>query len=147
MTSIYDDVNYIELLNTMAQNEDNQIHNKIDNKCHYEKSDEVIKLFEYINQKKMFEKLLKKTLKKLNKTNPALESAKYHILCLHANRYNRFIIRIEYNILIYEWKKMRNMRKDYKKWDWEWSWKLMTYFKKSPEIFIHYKNDINKKND
>jgi hypothetical protein len=148
MTCIYDDVNYIELINAMIPNEDNQFPNIIDAVCHCENSDEVGKIFEYMNQKKMFEKLLKETLNELNTTNPSLESYKYHTLCFQANRYNQFIRHIEHFIEFYEWKITRNKHKDYKKWAWEWSWKLMTFLKiYEEEPFINYKNDNDKKKD
>jgi hypothetical protein len=147
MTCIYDDVNYIELINEMVPNEDNKLYNVIiHDDC--ENSDDVSEIFEYMNQKKMFEKILKVTINELNTTNPALESYKYHTLCFQANRYHKFIRRIEHFIEFYEWKITRNKHKDYKNWAWEWSWKLMTFFKKYEEdTFINYKNDNDKKKD
>jgi len=148
MTCIYDDVYYIELLKEMASNEDDTINIKLNNEVYCENAHDVSKLFEYIIRKRMFEKELKKTLKKLNKTNPALEIGKYHILCIEANRYKDFIDYFEYKILTYEWKITRNKHKDYKQYIWDWSWKLMTYFKiKQPEPFANYKNLHDKKND
>lgn len=147
MTDIYEDVNYIELLNTMTPNEELKINVKIDEHVYYEHPDDVAKIFEYVIQINMFEKLLKETLENLNETNPALETGKYHMLCIEANRYSKYINYYKYQILTYEWKITRKRHRDYKNYIWEWCWKLMTYFKKHPETITTYKNHIDKKKD
>ena len=111
-----------------------------------EHPDDFSEIIECINQKKMFEKELKRTLKKLNKTNPALEPGKYHMLCIYANRYNKFITHIENKILWYEWQRLR--REKEKETIWYWSWQMMSYFKKrEQEPVIVEKNKTEKKKD
>lgn len=158
MTTIYDEIEYIEILNYM--NENQYISNpsnpdECQNKYKYqdENEDSVINFIEYINQKKMFETLLKETMDELNKTNPCLESGKYHMLCIYSNRYDMFINKINYKILRYEFKRLMKARKHCKckQWrGWDWSWKLMSYFKVSiieKEEPIIYKNSHDKKKD
>ena len=73
MTTIYDDVEYIEIVNSMNENQDIGNPSNTDecqNKYKYqaENEDSVIKFIEYINQKKMFERLLQNTKYKIQNT-------------------------------------------------------------------------------
>jgi hypothetical protein len=133
MSSIYDDIIYIETLNNMKGNksddENENIIYSIIEKDEDENDDEQI--IEYLHRKKMFQKLLNETLKELNKTNPCLEPFKYHTLCLYTNRYNRFINNIINHIKTIEFKKLQRRslgkRKYYKDWTWYWSWKTISF--------------------
>lgn len=153
MTTIYDDVEYIEIVNYMNENQDISNQDECQNKYKYqaENEEDFIEFIESINQKKMFEILLKETMDELNKTNPCLESGKYHMLCIYSNRYDMIINKINYKILRYEFKRLMNAQKHCKckQW-WDWSWKLMSYFKVSiieKEEPIIYKNSRDKKKD
>lgn len=156
MTTIYDDAEYIEIVNSMNENQDiinSSNQNECQNKYKYqaENEEDFIEFIESINQKKMFERLLKETMDELNKTNPCLESGKYHMLCIYSNRYHMIINKINYKILIYEFKRLMKARNHCKckQW-WDWSWKLMSYFKVSiieKEEPIIYKNSRDKKKD
>lgn len=140
MTSVYDDIFYIEILKNMDDYQ-KENDNENDNNEHIEDFTEII---ECINQKKMFEKILTETLEELNKTNPCLEPGKYHMLCIYANRYNKFITHIENKILWYEWRRLKREKETI----WSWSWKLMSYFKKREnESSDVEKNKIEKKKD
>lgn len=143
MTTIYDDVIYIETLKNMDEN--NKIHDEgeIEDKFH-DGDEEYYELFENINRKKMFEKLLKETLEELNKTNPALESSKYHILCLQARRYDRYISYSEYNILVYEIKIFKKNRKKHIK---NCFWCYWFKHERQTNDEINYKSPIDKKRD
>lgn len=127
MTSIYDDVFYVENMNgnEREENDDNNSNAKVDTP---EVENDVIEILNCINRKIMYEKLLKETLNELNKTNPCLESGKYHMLCIYTGRYNKYINRIEDEILWYELERLRRAKKQTPK-SWFWSWKLMNYFK------------------
>ena len=107
---------------------------------------DVIEILNCINKKTMFEKLLKETLAELNKTNPCLESGKYHMLCIYTSRYNEFINALENKILWYELERLRRAKKRTSK-SWFWSWKLMRYFKCEPEPEFVEKFLNEKKND
>jgi hypothetical protein len=154
MTSVYDDVFYVETLKNMddyqKEQEEHDNNEKETNcncsRCLKEDHRDVIRIIEYIGEKKMFEKLLSETLEELNTTNPALEPGKYHMLCIYANRYNKFIARIENAILWYEWKRLRREKETV----WSWSWKLMSYFikrEKGQETLFIEKNKMEKKKD
>jgi hypothetical protein len=158
MTTIYDDVEYIEIVNSMNENQDIINQDECQNKYKYqaENEEDFIEFIESINQKKMFERLLKETMDELNKTNPCLESGKYHMLCIYSNRYDMIINKINYKILRYEFKRLMKARNHCKckQWHWicywTWSWKLMSYFKVSnieKEEPIIYKNSRDKKKD
>lgn len=158
MTTIYDDVFYIETLKDMDENNkikdegeieeifhDNDDNDDDDNDDNDDNDDEYCELFEHINRKKMFEKLLKETLEELNKTNPALESSKYHMLCLQASRYNRYISCSKYKILIYEIKIFIKNRKNHIE-NCFWCYWFKHYDEIDDEI-VNYKPLIDKKND
>lgn len=152
MTSVYDDIFYVETLKEMDYLLENDSEGREKNDYNHsecidgikEHPDDFTEIIECLNQKKMFEKELKRTLKKLNKTNPALEPGKYHMLCIYANRYNKYITQIENKILWYEWRRLRREKQTI----WSWSWKLMSYFKKrEQEPLIVDKNKMEKKKD
>lgn len=155
MASVYDDVFYVESLKDMENeaDSDEEQREKMACNCHRclnrmkEHPDDVNQIFELINEKKMFEKLLEETLEELNKTNPCLESGKYHMLCIYVIRYNKFINRIENIILWYEWRKL--CIKEKSSGLLAWSWKLMSYYfaKREKEPMIIEKNKIQKKKD
>lgn len=86
MTSVYDDIFYIETLEMMNERENKELdkENEINQEF-------VTKIIQYNFELKMFETLLNETLNELNQTSPCLESGKYHMLCLYANRYQKFI--------------------------------------------------------
>lgn len=111
MTSIYDDISYIETLNDMNTNQDINDNEERNVKIivdvnEYEDSEDNITVFDLMYRRNMFEKLLNETLDELNQTNPCLEPGKYHMLCLYSNRYNKFIDIIKYKILTYELKRL-----------------------------------------
>lgn len=151
MTTIYDDVFYIETLKDMDEN--NKIHSydegDFDETIDYNGDEEYCELFEDINRKKMFEKLLKETLEELNKTNPALETSKYHMLCLYTDRYKRLISYSEYKILIYEIKIFKkNYKKQIKNCFWcYWFKNCQDHNENKLYQSINYKSPIDKKRD
>jgi len=136
MTSIYDDVSYVESMNNMIMNEEEerniqitiQDKNKEFNKVSSKNEDEFDYIINEISKKKMFEKLLQETLKELNKTNPALEPGKYHLLCIYSTRYDSFIKRINNSIIRYELKQLKKLQRQEPNNDWYWEWKTMTFY-------------------
>ena len=158
MTSIYDDIYYIETLkddikyecigddNEQYKNESENIKNIVYTDG-FECDEDVIELIECINRKNMFQKLLKETLEELNQTNPCLEPGKYHMLCLYSNRYNKFIDIIKYKILTYELKRLsrkKNKQLDWP-WYWGWNWKFMMFMKRKATETIDNENYMNNK--
>lgn len=146
MTTIYDDVFYIETLKDMDEN--NKIHYYDDEgeleETFHDDDEEYCELFEHINRKKMFEKLLEETLEELNKTNPALESSKYHMLCLQSGRYNRCIRYSKYKILVYE---IKIFKKNRKKHIENCFWCYWFKHNRQTNDEINYKPLIDKKKD
>ena len=151
MTSIYDDISYIERLNDMNTNQDindNEERNVQIIINTHECERDIIKIIDLIYQKNMFEKLLQETLQELNQTNPCLETGKYHMLCLYSNRYNDFIDNIKYKILTYELKKLSREKKNKRlDWPWYWSWnsKFMVFMKRNETETIDHENYMNNK--
>lgn len=138
MTSIYDDVSYVESMNNNIMNEQEEINIQItiqDKKLNDKNSNKISERdaddFEYIInrrfQKDMFEKLLRETLDELNKTNPAVEPGKYHMLCIYTRRYDSFIKHIDNLIIIYELKQLKKLKKQHPYSEWYWNWKTMTF--------------------
>lgn len=145
MTSVYDDVYYV--VNEREKVYDSGSESDSDVKdCTPEVESDVIEILDCISRKTMFEKLLKETLTELNKTNPCLESGKYHMLCIYTSRYNKFINSLENEILWYELERLRRAKKRTSR-SWFWSWKLMRYFKREPEHKFVEKTCNEKKND
>jgi hypothetical protein len=142
MITIYDDVFYIETLKDMDEN--NKIHDEGQLEEKFDDNEEYCELFENINRKKMFEKLLKETLEELNKTNPALESSKYHMLCLQTRRYNRYISYSEHNILVFE---IKIFKKNRKKHIENCFWCYWFKHERQTNDEINYKSPIDKKRD
>lgn len=148
MTSIYDDVYYV--VNEREKDYDTGSGNYSDLNVGTtpQVESDVIKILDCINRKTMFQKLLKETLAELNKTNPSLETGKYHMLCIYTKRYNNYINKIEDEILWYELRTLHMSKKQISK-SWFWTWKLMDYFgyehKVEPDfiekMFIEKKND------
>lgn len=142
MISIYDDVSYVESMNNNIMNDDEErniqiaiqgqdqeLKENISNKISCKNdTDEFEYIIVRVCQKHMFEKLLRETLDELNKTNPSLESGKYHMLCIYARRYDCFIKRIDNLIIIYELNQLKKQKKHpYSEWYWNWNWKTMTF--------------------
>jgi len=156
MTSIYDDVFYVETLKDTNVEEREKIcdccSSSSDSDSDFTKEiksefeDDVIEILDCIYRKNMFEKVLKETLDELNQTKPCLEPGKYHMLCIYVNRYNKFITRIENTILWYEWRRLHK-RQNKSSRLWDWSWKLMAYFNRKREPEIIEKMLKEKKND
>ena len=151
MTSIYDDISYIERLNDMNTNQDindNEERNVQIIINTHECERDIIKIIDLIYQKNMFEKLLQETLQELNQTNPCLETGKYHMLCLYSIRYNDFIDNIKYKILTYELKRLSREKKNKQlDWPWYWSWnsKFMVFMKRNETETIDHENYMNNK--
>lgn len=171
MTSIYDDVSYVESMNNNIMNEEEEINiqitiqdqelkernsNKIS--CNNQDADEFEYIINRVCEKHMFEKLLRETLDELNKTNPALEPGKYHMLCIYTQRYERFIKHIDNLIIMYELKQLKKLKKQHPYNQWYWNWKTMTFniikhiqgYYTSEKHFIENekeKNIIDKKKD
>ena len=145
MTSVYDDVYYVVSMKENEREKDGNINVNAPS----EVESDVIEILDCIDRKRMFQKLLKETLTELNKTNPCLESGKYHMLCIYTSRYNKYINNIEDKILWYELERLRKSKKQTSTKSWFWSWKLTDYFeyehKLGPEfvekILIEKKND------
>lgn len=135
MELIYDNVDYIQIIQTLKNENEWYDDSNIIKICEHE--DDVIKIIELLNQKKMFQKYLKEDLAELNKINPCIEPGKYHMLCIYTTRYNKYINQIENKILWYEWKRFHKQNKKISG-IWYWSWYLMSYFQ-----YIEKKNDEN----
>lgn len=137
MISIYDDVSYVESMNNNIMNHEEQINIQITIQdktsssdkisCNNHDEDEFEYIINRVCQKQMFEKLLKESLDELNKTNPAVEPGKYHMLCIYTLRYNRFIKHIDNLIIIYELKQLKKLKKQHHYSEWYWNWKTMTF--------------------
>lgn len=155
MTSIYDDISYVESMNNMIMNEEEERNIQINIKDKSSSSDKIPcnddhtdDEFEYIinrvNQKHMFEQLLQETLKELNKTNPALEPGKYHLLCIYSTRYDSFIKCINNSIIRYELKQLKKLQRQKPNNEWYWEWKTMTFYiiKHIQDYYNHEKQSI-----
>ena len=105
-----------------------EYYKNLNNDAKYNAEKEFDYIINKVCQKHMFERLLKETLEELNKTNPAVEPGKYHMLCLYSNRYDTFIKRINNSIIRYELKQLKKLKQQHPYSVWYWNLKTMTFY-------------------